>query len=67
MGGKPSTQSDKHVVVVGGGYGGVTLASKLKKAGVHFTLISARDAMHHNIASVRAPADESECFYCIHT
>lgn len=43
-----------HVVVVGGGFGGITAAQRLKSEGLSFTLIDLRDAFHHNVASLRA-------------
>ncbi len=65
MGGQSSV-SDKHIVVVGGGYAGAQLSLKLKKDGYNFTLISAADFWHHNLASVRAIVNESKlCFELI--
>merc|ERR1712004_20186 len=46
--------AEEHIVVVGGGYGGITAARALHKQGANFTLISNRDMYYHNIASVRA-------------
>ena len=43
-----------HVVVVGGGFGGVAAAQQLKYKGIPFTLIDMRDAFHHNVAALRA-------------
>ena len=51
---------DKHIVIVGGGYAGATLAARLKYAEANYTLISARDTMHHNVGSVRACVDPSK-------
>lgn len=42
------------MVVVGGGFGGIAAAQKLKSSGLSFTLIDLRDAFHHNVASLRA-------------
>nr|CAB3220680.1 apoptosis-inducing factor 2 [Phallusia mammillata] len=47
---------DQHVVIVGGGYGGARLANKLKGRG-SFTLIDQRDALHHNMAALRAAVE----------
>jgi len=46
----------QHVVIVGGGYGGVRLAKLLKGKG-KFTLIDPKDALHHNMASLRAAVE----------
>ncbi len=54
MGQSASFPSDVKVVVVGGGYGGSTLALALLKAGANFTLIDCKPVFHHNVASVRA-------------
>uniref|UniRef100_UPI0037E79460 ferroptosis suppressor protein 1 n=1 Tax=Semicossyphus pulcher TaxID=241346 RepID=UPI0037E79460 len=43
-----------HVVVVGGGFGGIAAAQQLKSRGFSFTLIDMRDAFHHNVAALRA-------------
>jgi len=43
----------QHVVIVGGGYGGIKLASNLKGKG-NFTLIDPKDSFHHNMAALRA-------------
>lgn len=56
MGGQSSTIDfqEVHVVVVGGGFGGIAAAQGLKSEGIPFTLIDMRDAFHHNPASLRA-------------
>lgn len=54
MGGSLSVDPDTHVVVVGGGFGGIAAAQQLKSKGINFTLIDLRDAFHHNPASLRA-------------
>jgi len=41
------------IVIVGGGYGGFSLANALKKANKDFTLISIHPVFYHNVASVR--------------
>lgn len=54
MGSSLSIDPDLHVVVVGGGFGGIAAAQKLKSSGISFTLIDLRDAFHHNVAALRA-------------
>ena len=61
MGQSASFPSDVKVVVVGGGYGGSTLALALLKAGANFTLIDCKPVFHHNVASVRAAVVPGEC------
>lgn len=53
MGGQVSTEG-VHVVVVGGGFGGIAAAQDLKYRGFSFTLIDMRDAFHHNLGALRA-------------
>ncbi|CAI5655084.1 unnamed protein product [Oreochromis niloticus] len=53
MGGQVSTEG-VHVVVVGGGFGGIAAAQDLKYRGFSFTLIDMRDAFHHNVGALRA-------------
>lgn len=54
MGGSVSVDADTHVVVVGGGFGGIAAAQRLKYHAINFTLIDVRDAFHHNVAALRA-------------
>ncbi|XP_060943547.1 apoptosis-inducing factor 2 [Limanda limanda] len=54
MGGQVSSVDGVHVVVVGGGFGGVAAAQQLRSGGVSFTLIDSRDSFHHNVAALRA-------------
>lgn len=54
MGGQVSSVEGVHVVVVGGGFGGIAAAQQLKSRGLSFTLIDMRDAFHHNVAALRA-------------
>lgn len=54
--GKRRLPSGSHVVIVGGGYGGLTLADKMHGKG-NYTLIDIRDCMHHNLGSLRAVAE----------
>ncbi|XP_015232999.1 PREDICTED: apoptosis-inducing factor 2 [Cyprinodon variegatus] len=57
MGGQVSVPEGVHVVVVGGGFGGIAAAQQLKSAGVSFTLVDMRDAFHHNVAALRASVE----------
>ena len=50
----PALLEEKHVVIIGGGYGGIALASTLQKNQISFTLIDSKDCFHHNVASCRA-------------
>uniref|UniRef100_A0A7N6B2B7 Ferroptosis suppressor protein 1 n=1 Tax=Anabas testudineus TaxID=64144 RepID=A0A7N6B2B7_ANATE len=54
MGSQMSQVEGVHVVVVGGGFGGIAAAQDLKSRGLDFTLIDMRDAFHHNVAALRA-------------
>lgn len=60
MGGQASTSTmpnvyeGVHVVVVGGGFGGIAAAQQLKSQGFSYTLIDMRDTFHHNVAALRA-------------
>lgn len=54
--GKRHLPTGSHVVIVGGGYGGLSLADKMHGKG-NYTLIDVRDHMHHNLASLRAAAE----------
>ncbi|XP_061915369.1 apoptosis-inducing factor 2 [Entelurus aequoreus] len=54
MGAQTSSVEGVHVVVVGGGFGGVAAAQQLKSKGLSFTLIDMRDAFHHNVGGLRA-------------
>ena len=62
MGNGASLSVEKHVVVVGGGYGGSSTAMALKKARIPFTLINSRDCMHHNLAGLRAAIEPGTIF-----
>ena len=58
-----STQvGHRHVVIIGGGYGGVELASLLKKWKIPFTLIDPKEYFHHNVGALRAVVDEGKFF-----
>lgn len=54
MGGQLSIDQSVHVVIVGGGFGGIAAAQHLKHHGVPFMLIDILDAFHHNVAALRA-------------
>uniref|UniRef100_A0A665TX35 Ferroptosis suppressor protein 1 n=1 Tax=Echeneis naucrates TaxID=173247 RepID=A0A665TX35_ECHNA len=47
-------QNGVHVVVVGGGFGGIAAAQQLQDWGLSFTLVDPKDAFHHNVAALRA-------------
>ncbi|XP_008428719.1 ferroptosis suppressor protein 1 [Poecilia reticulata] len=54
MGAQVSVPDGVHVVVVGGGFGGIAAAQQLRSAGFGFTLLDLRDSFHHNVAALRA-------------
>ena len=45
----PALLEEKHVAIIGGGYGGIALASTLQKNQIPFTLIDPKDCFHHRI------------------
>lgn len=47
----------KHVVIIGGGYGGLHLATKLKESRIPFTLIDQKDYFHNKTAAPRGVVD----------
>ncbi|KAI3363549.1 hypothetical protein L3Q82_012146 [Scortum barcoo] len=63
MGGQVSSVDGVHVVVVGGGFGGIAAAQQLKSRGLDFTLIDMRDAFHHNVAALRASVQPGAAVY----
>lgn len=66
MGGQASAVEGVHVVVVGGGFGGIAAAQQLKSQGLDFTLIDMRDAFHHNVAALRASVQPGATLhYCL--
>ena len=67
MGNSPSSPPEDapRVVIVGGGYGGITAAMKLLNK-VHLTVIDERDCLHHNVAAVRACVVPGTCVYIAH-
>ena len=44
----------KHIVIIGGGYGGMELAAELQNLGIPFTLIDPKEFFHHNVGALRA-------------
>ncbi|XP_048419282.1 ferroptosis suppressor protein 1-like isoform X2 [Stegostoma tigrinum] len=62
MGGTVSVEDSFHVVIVGGGFGGIAAGNRLKSYNVPFTLIDVKDAFHHNPGALRASV-ESVCFF----
>ncbi|MBN3276030.1 AIFM2 factor, partial [Polyodon spathula] len=54
MGAQLSVDPSVHVVIVGGGFGGIAAARQLKSKGVPFTLLDLKDAFHHNVGALRA-------------
>ncbi|XP_045437734.1 ferroptosis suppressor protein 1 isoform X3 [Pipistrellus kuhlii] len=46
-----------HVVIVGGGFGGITAASQLQALNISFTLVDMKDSFHHNVAALRASVE----------
>lgn len=55
--------ADVHVVVVGGGFGGIAAALQLQSRGLAFTLIDLRDSFHHNVAALRASLQPGNMFF----
>ncbi|XP_059928947.1 apoptosis-inducing factor 2 isoform X2 [Gadus macrocephalus] len=58
MGAQGSVPEGVHVVVIGGGFGGIAAAQQLKSSGVTFTLIDLKDAFHHNVGALRASVQD---------
>ena len=56
---KSNMTEDVHVVIVGGGYGGMCAAAELQKGGIPFTLIDPKEYFHHNVAALRSAVDLS--------
>ncbi|XP_062070673.1 ferroptosis suppressor protein 1 [Lepus europaeus] len=46
-----------HVVIVGGGFGGIAAASQLQALNVPFLLVDMKDSFHHNVAALRASVE----------
>jgi len=47
-------KSKAHVLVIGGGWGGVHCCQQLGRHGIKFTLVDLKSFLYHNFASVRA-------------
>ena len=60
MGSSSSNLQDKHVVIVGGGYGGNAAAKQLRGK-CKLTLIDPKEGFHHCIGSLRASVEIGEC------
>lgn len=46
-----------HVVIVGGGFGGIAAASQLQALNISFMLVDMKDFFHHNVAALRASVE----------
>uniref|UniRef100_UPI00398F245C ferroptosis suppressor protein 1-like n=1 Tax=Pristiophorus japonicus TaxID=55135 RepID=UPI00398F245C len=57
MGGTVSVDERVHVVVIGGGFGGIAAGNRLKSHRIPFTLIDIKDAFHHNPGALRASVE----------
>ena len=59
MGGSQSAPAhERHVVIVGAGYGGISCAAKLDEY-CKVTLIDAKDVFHHNLGALRCLVEPS--------
>ncbi|XP_003783646.1 apoptosis-inducing factor 2 [Otolemur garnettii] len=58
MGSQVSADSGAlHVVIVGGGFGGIAAASQLQALNIPFMLVDMKDSFHHNVAALRASVE----------
>ncbi|XP_067828631.1 ferroptosis suppressor protein 1-like isoform X1 [Heptranchias perlo] len=57
MGGTISVDENIHVVIVGGGFGGIAAGKQLKSYRIPYTLIDIKDAFHHNPGALRAAVE----------
>ncbi|KAJ7373585.1 Apoptosis-inducing factor 2 [Desmophyllum pertusum] len=55
---------DTNVLIIGGGYGGIATAKKLKDQ-CNVTLIDARDAFHHNMGAQRSSVETGFANKCL--
>lgn len=51
-----------HVVIVGGGFGGIEAASQLQALNIPFLLVDMKDSFHHNVAALRASVESGKVF-----
>ncbi|XP_062926698.1 ferroptosis suppressor protein 1-like [Mobula hypostoma] len=58
MGGKLTVGTNDHVVIVGGGFGGIAAAKQLSNYRIPYTLIDIKYAFHHNMGALRASVQE---------
>lgn len=49
-----------HVVIVGGGFGGIAAASQLQARNIPFVLVDMKDSFHHNVAALRAAVESGK-------
>ncbi|XP_041032160.1 ferroptosis suppressor protein 1-like [Carcharodon carcharias] len=54
MGAKLTLRDADHVVIVGGGFGGIAAAKQLSYYSIPYTLIDIKHAFHHNMGALRA-------------
>lgn len=58
MGSQVSVDSGTlHVVIVGGGFGGIMAAIRLQGLNIPFMLVDMKDSFHHNVAALRASVE----------
>jgi len=61
VGGSIPAPEGMHLVIIGGGYGGSTLAVQLLKSNFcKITLIDPKEAMLHSMGALRTVVDESK-------
>lgn len=52
-----------HVVIVGGGFGGIAAASQLQALNIPFLLVDMKDSFHHNVAALRASVESGNVLF----
>ena len=67
MGGNVSKElvESRHIVIIGGGYGGMHLGCLLQEWGVPFTLVDPKEYFHHCVGALRGVVDQSKNHCCI--
>ena len=60
MGGGYSFPADKHIVIVGGGFAGVALATELLNNNANFTLIDCKDVFYQNTSAIRTIVEKGK-------